>query len=172
MKICVISDSHENVDNIRAVFNATIKDNVDCYVHLGDDYSDTEGFRFQFRVPGVYEEEYALHGMKHRIVHNFDHIKALITHTERSHVNDFHSDIKPEEMIQKKGVDLVLYGHSHIFAIRQENGVILINPGHMKTNDKTGFPPTYALIEVEGRHVKAKIIGLNNEIKLEKEFQL
>jgi hypothetical protein len=75
-------------------------------------------------------------------------------------------------MIQKKGVDLVLYGHSHIFAIRQENGVILINPGHMKTNDKTGFPPTYALIEVEGRHVKAKIIGLNNEIKLEKEFQL
>ena len=42
MRICVMSDSHEHVDNIRAVFNATLKDKADYYVHLGDDYSDTE----------------------------------------------------------------------------------------------------------------------------------
>jgi len=172
MKICIMSDSHENVENIRAVFNAMIKERVDFYVHLGDDYSDTEGFRFHIRVPGVYDEEYTLHGMKHRIIHNFDHIKALISHTERSHVNDFPSDKKPEDIIARKEVDLVLYGHSHEYAIKQENGIVFVNPGHLKTNDKKGLPPTYALLEIEGRKIKAKIIGLNNEIKLEKEFQL
>jgi len=172
MKICVMSDSHEHTENIRAVFNAMLKEMVDCFVHLGDDYSDTESFSFHFRVPGVYDDEYAQHGLKHRLVHNFDHIKTLITHTERSHINDFFSDIKPEEMRLKKEIDMIWYGHSHEYAIRQENGIVLINPGHLKPNDKKGFPPTYALIEINGRHIKAKIIGLNNEIKIEKEFQL
>lgn len=172
MRICVMSDSHEHVDNIRAVFNATLKDKADYYVHLGDDYSDTEGFRFHLRVPGVYDEEYAMRGLKHRIVHNFDRIKALITHTERSHVNDFPSDLKPEDMIANKKIDLVFYGHTHEYAIKQENGVVLVNPGHLKTTDKKGFQPTYALLDIEERHIRIRIVGLNGEVRLEKEFQL
>jgi hypothetical protein len=32
--------------------------------------------------------------------------------------------------------------------VKQEAGIIYINPGHLKNEDKKGFPPTFAYLEL------------------------
>jgi len=171
MKICVLSDSHGEIENLRRVADS-IRGKVDLVIHLGDTYSDADelrGFNL-IRVPGVYDDEYRNPMIKNRIVKNFGKLKVLITHTKESHVNDQPYDLKPEDLIEKKKVDAVFYGHTHIYNIEIKDGILFLNPGHLKKEDKKGLPPTYAIIEI-GSRIKAAILGLNGEKKIEKEFE-
>ena len=85
---------------------------------------------------------------------------GLLTHTPETHKNDLPNDLKPEEVVANCEVRLVLSGHSHIPEVKEKGGVIWVNPGHMKDNDKKGYPPTYALLEVAGTEVRVCIVDL------------
>jgi predicted phosphodiesterase len=43
-------------------------------------------------------------------------------------------------------------------SIEVENAVLRVNPGHLKDGDKRGFPPTYAVLEVEEARITARIL--------------
>lgn len=174
MKIGLFSDSHEEIENLRRAFEFLKRENVDWIIHLGDDYSDMDNFFFPrlLRIPGVYDEEYVNRGIKHRMVKNFGKIKALLSHTEISHPNDFREDIRPEEMISKKEVDAIFYGHTHLYRAEVREGVLFVNPGHLKKVDKKGMPPTFSLIEVNERKIDVKILGIDGSVKKSEGFQL
>ena len=72
-------------------------------------------------------------------------------------------DIKPEEFIQNKMVDVVLYGHTHKPDIEKEGKIIFINPGHLKDEDKKGYPPTFGLLEFSEKDIIIKIYDFKNE---------
>ncbi len=167
MKIGVLSDSHGNIENLKRALEILRKENVKFIVHLGDNYSDCEGFLINLRVPGVYDEEYSNKTIKHRIIKESCGKKFLFTHTNFSHENDFENDIKPEKLLEEKKIDFLVFGHTHIPEIKKEivNGkeVIFLNPGHLKNSDKKGYPPTFAIIELNEKCV-IKILKLNTEI--------
>ena len=124
------------------------------------------------KVPGVFSDYYQNPGIPNRLIRNFDGIKALITHTKESHENDLKGDLKPEELIAEKRVNVVLYGHTHVYEAKVHDGILFVNPGHLKKEDKKGFPPTFAILDIEDRKVTVRILDLKNKTKLEERFEL
>jgi putative phosphoesterase len=123
---------------------------VDKIIHLGDDYGDIDEIveLDAISVTGVFSDAYLDKMTKNRRIENFGGWRFLLSHTLSSHPNDLPDDLVPEELINAQKVQVVLYGHTHIPEIRQERGMIFLNPGHLKNEDKKGFPPTFGYIEV------------------------
>jgi hypothetical protein len=164
MRIGVVSDSHGEVDNLKKAAEKLVKDHkVKVIVHLGDDFDDPEVLKHLdvkiVKVPGVFSAYYQDNNIPNRVIETFDDRRVLITHTRYSHENDLPEDIKPEEITN---IDAVLYGHTHIPAIDEERGIIYINPGHLKTEDKKGFPPSFAVVDFGERIFN--IFNLNGEL--------
>lgn len=164
MKVGVMSDSHGEINNLKEVARLLVdKYKVDVIVHLGDDYKDASviekiGVKL-LRVPGVYSSYYQDRNISNRIIENFNSRKVLITHTLDSHENDLSGDLKPEEIIRKKAVDVILYGHTHIPNIEQKEGILYVNPGHLRTQDKKNYPPSFAIIDFNEK-INVDIINL------------
>ena len=174
MRVGVVSDSHGEIENLRRGAGWLIdKQNVEVIVHLGDNYEDTcvlenLGVRI-LKVPGVFSNYYQDRDIPNRVVVTFNGRKVLITHTECCHENDLPEDIKPEELVKKKAVDVVLYGHTHIPRIEQRQNILYINPGHLKTEDKKGYPPTVASVDFNDQ-ISVNIFNLKGELMQSETF--
>jgi putative phosphoesterase len=166
MKVIVVSDSHGELENIKALSRIAKEEKVGKIIHLGDDYDDAdylinEGITVD-RVPGVFGEYYTETHIRNRKVVELMGWKFLLTHTKERHSNDTPDDIAPEQYVKEGTVDIVLYGHSHIPAIGIENNVYLINPGHLKSDDKRGYEPSYAVLNIEKESIDVILKGLSS----------
>jgi len=122
------------------------------------------------KVPGVYDAVYKDASVPNRLVKDIAGLKVLITHTKDSHRNDLPYDKMPEEYMASRKVDIVLFGHSHVFSVKLEDGILMVNPGHLKTEDKKG-EATFALLDIN-KSVTVNILNMKQEVKLEASFQL
>jgi putative phosphoesterase len=168
MRVSVLSDSHGETENLRKAAMWLIdKQNVAVIIHLGDNYDDTNVLEnldvHIIKVPGVFSNYYQDRDIPNRIIETFNGRKVLITHTECCHDNDLPEDIKPEELISKKAVDVVLHGHSHIPRIELIQSILYINPGHLKSEDKKGYPPTVAVVDFQ-KQISVSIFDLLGKI--------
>ena len=57
------------------------------------------------------------------------------------------------------GMDVVVFGHSHIPSIGQEAGIIYINPGS-PTLPRSNTGPTIGMLEIDGGQINPKIIKI------------
>lgn len=172
MKIGIVSDSHKNLDYLNKAITQCLKKGTSALFHLGDDYSDIEEVQEMelIKVPGVYDPEYRLASIPHRLFWEWGRAKFIITHAPESHSNDFPSDESPEELARRRKANFILYGHTHIPSIKEKGGIWWINPGHLKKEDKRGFPASFSFIELEGDQVTVAIFDLmqGEEIFMEK----
>jgi putative phosphoesterase len=163
LKLAVVSDTHGNLKGLRKVVSDILAgDDIDLFIHLGDDYDDAEvleehGVDYK-RVPGVFSDHYADGAVPNRVVEEIEGWKVLLTHTHVSHPNDLRNDLKPEELVETKQVDVVLYGHTHIPGIAARNGVLFVNPGHLKGEDKKGHSASYGLIDISRDKITGTIV--------------
>lgn len=159
MNLGLISDTHNTIGNLDKAIKKLKEIGVEKIIHLGDNYTDIDeiGETEILRVPGVFSECYQNPNILNRIVCFFSGWRVLISHTVSSHPNDLKNDIKPEEYIQDKKIDVVLYGHTHIPNIKKEGEIIYVNPGHLKDEDKKGHPPTFGLLEFTEKDIVIKI---------------
>jgi putative phosphoesterase len=150
LKLGVVSDTHKHIANLGKALDFLKAQGAILYVHLGDDYEDPDDFRdFNFvRVPGVYSEIYADENIPNRLVKNIVGWRLFLTHTISSHPNDLPGDIRPEDIISERRADAVVFGHTHVPEIKEDGGMLFLNPGHLKNEDKKGFPPTFAYVEL------------------------
>ncbi len=174
MKIGIMSDSHGNIEYVRKAAEYVMEAEVDYIIHLGDDYYDARILDILpvnvIKVPGVYEAVYQDASVPNRLVENIAGLRILITHTKDSHRNDLPHDKMPEEYIASRKVDIVLFGHSHSFCAKLEGGILMVNPGHLKTEDKRG-EATFALVDIN-KDVTVTILNMKQEVKLEASFEL
>ena len=171
MKIGVVSDSHGQVENLRRAITAMKEAGADRIVHLGDDYDDVKALSDQERamiiqVPGVFSTYYQDPLIPNRLIEEWEEVRVLLTHTPEAHKHDLPTDPKPEDAVARGEVRVVLFGHSHIPEVKEQAGVIWVNPGHLKADDKKGYPPTYALLEVVGSEIRVRILNLFNGTEL------
>jgi len=94
---------------------------------------------------------------------------ALATHSHSRHENDLPWDPDPKELAERGAIDIILHGHTHIPRVEEELGIIYINPGHMKSHDKKGYPPTFSVIE-GGEELRVKILDLSGRVIIERNF--
>jgi putative phosphoesterase len=57
-----------------------------------------------------------------------------------------HGDLLTSEVLNVQRGDILLYGHTHVFMLKKEDGVIYVNPGS-PSFPKNGNPPSYAVFE-------------------------
>lgn len=161
MKVIVVSDSHGETENITRLSRIAKDEKAEKVIHLGDDYDDADllfdhGITVD-RVPGVFSAYYTEKDIPNRKIIDINGWKVLLTHTRERHANDLVDDTPPEQYLREGSIHIVLYGHSHIPAIAIENGIYLINPGHLKSNDKRGYEPSYALLNIEKDSIDVSI---------------
>ena len=158
MKIAVISDSHDIKSAIQAV-KPYITDS-DMVLHLGDGADNikeiTNGFKGEvYAVRGNcdFQSEYP----NERIIEVLDK-RILMCHGH-------HYNVKMElnsifYRAKELGVDIVLFGHSHLCVIEKQDGLILMNPGSI-ANGAGILRRSIGYIEIEeGKEVVAYIKGI------------
>jgi putative phosphoesterase len=174
MKIGVMSDSHGNIEYVRNAADYMMEEEVDYIIHLGDDYYDARVLDILpvnvIKVPGVYEALYKDASVPNRVVKDLAGLRVLITHTKDSHRNDLPDDKIPEEYMVSRKVDVVLFGHSHSFCARLEGGILMVNPGHLRAEDRKG-EATFAILDISN-NISVKILDMNGEARRQASFQL
>lgn len=164
MKVGVVSDSHGNLPYLKKAAQRLKKERVEIIIHLGDDYDDakllSEYCPKLIRIPGVFSSYYHDPRIPNRLIQEFGAFKVLLSHTSSSHPNDLPQDPKPEKLIANKQVDVVFYGHTHIPTLEIKEGLLWINPGHLKSEDKKGHSPSFAVVDFQGQNIKAGIFDV------------
>jgi putative phosphoesterase len=161
MLLGILSDSHGNVEAIQEVSYRFLAAKVNQVLHLGDDYLDIlffEAAHFKvLAVPGLYCPEYRDPTIPNRRIEDLGGVKILMTHSHEMSKFDQPGDLDPEGTAQ---VDIVLYGHTHIPKIQEKQGVLWVNPGHLKAHDRRGYPLSYALMHLTPPTVDVRILTL------------
>ena len=165
IRIGIVSDTHKHIVNLSRAIDLLRQRSATMLIHLGDDYVDADEIALYdvVKVPGVFSDHYQDERIPNRIIKNMVGWRLLLTHTPVSHPNDLPGDLKPEDMIRDRRVDVVLFGHSHVPVIKEEDGIIFVNPGHLKNEDKRGFPPTFAWVELSIKRMVARIHRLSDQ---------
>lgn len=161
MLLGILSDTHGNVEAIQDVTCHFLAAKVDQVLHLGDDYQDILFFEASnlavLAVPGLYCPEYRDPTIPNRRIENLGGVKILMTHSPEISKFDQPGDLDPEG---KAPVDIVLYGHTHAPSIKEKQGILWVNPGHLKAHDRRGYPLSYALMHLTPPIVDVRILSL------------
>lgn len=146
MRILIISDTHGNHKNLDKVLERIGK--IDMLLHMGD----TEG--------GEYYIEATAGCLVHIVTGNNDFFadlprekvlelgkyKVLMTHGHSYYVSLDTSRLK--QAARDRGINMVMYGHTHKPDIDLEDDVIAINPGSLAYPRQTGRRGTYVIMEI------------------------
>jgi len=170
MRLGLVSDTHGELEILREAGRKLEKEwQVDVIAHLGDDCKDVAALREVWhgeiiQVPGVFCEHYQNPAITNRILKEIEGCRILFTHTRSAHKNDLPGDPNPEELAAKGEVDIVAFGHTHIPEVRWEGGVLWVNPGHLKEQDKKGYSPSFGLLDLKQGTVKARLVDLHSGV--------
>jgi len=164
MLVGVVSDTHGNQEGMRLLAERLKAFKVTTVLHLGDDWRDVAylqqaGFEV-LAVPGVFCPEYASPEVPNRRVVDLKGVKMLLSHTPQRHRLDLPGDPDPQAPLP--GVKLVLYGHTHLPALENRQGIWWLNPGHLRDRQDKGFPGTFALLRLSPERVAVEIRRLED----------
>ena len=146
MKVLVVSDTHGRESVLADVREA--EGQVDLVIHLGD----IEG--------GAYLLDALFDCAKHVVRGNNDFFsdlpaekvirmgpyKAFLTHGNQYRVSMGTKWLAREGVA--RGVDMVLFGHTHRPFREQVEGVLLLNPGSLGYPRQEGRRPAYLILEI------------------------
>lgn len=148
--IIAISDTHGNfpaIDKILPIINES-----DYCIHLGDHQSDLLAYRTDLKCK-YYSVKGNCDGGGEEQVIEIDGIKILITHGDRYGVKQ--SLYKLFLRAKELGVNLVLYGHTHIADIIEKDKITMVNPGAMTRYGQN----SYAYIVIHNKKIVCKIVN-------------
>jgi putative phosphoesterase len=157
VRIGVISDSHGDKYSIdRAIFHLK---HCDIIYHLGDKCDDVNYLAKKINIPikGVTGNcDRAKNGVE-ELIEEVDKIRILLTHGHNYGVyfNTFKLRLKALE----ENCNIVLYGHTHVGKIEQEEGIYYINPGST-SEPRGGTSRSIAIIEVIDNKINPQIINI------------
>ena len=155
MKIGIVSDSHRNKDYLNSVVDWLIsRQKIATLYHLGDDYDDVADLAEKYidivQVPGIYDERYNDGTLPKKLMENVLGLRILLVHS-------FEKDVTKDDTMM---TDIIMHGHTHHYEIKLEDGLLRVNPGHLKGPKEKNLPPTFGLLEIQDRDLHVKIINL------------
>lgn len=147
MRVLIVSDTHGKHENLREVLQAEPR--FDKMIHLGD----AEGCEDEIAVMADCPLEIVagnndffsmLEREKEIWVGKY---KVLITHGHYYYVSAGIEDIKKEA--RGRGMDIVMFGHTHRPLIDKNGSVIALNPGSISYPRQDGRRPSYMIMEID-----------------------
>lgn len=141
MKILVLSDSH---GEFRYMEKAVFDETPDYIFHLGDKIRDSEKLQEKFcRIPFISVPGNCDLGCIEQPIRieEISGIRFLITH---GHIHGVKMGMLRFSMAAREAqVQVALYGHTHVAAYEQLDGIHFLNPGAI-----SGGNPSYAVVEI------------------------
>ena len=148
MKILIVSDTHRKNENLEIVLEQ--EKPIDLLIHLGDgegceDYIEVLAECPLEIVAGNNDFFTELPGEKMISIGKY---KVLLTHGHYYYVNTGIVRLKEEAL--DRGVDIVMYGHTHRPVVDlEDDGIIAINPGSLSYPRQEGHRPSYIIMEID-----------------------
>jgi uncharacterized protein len=157
MKLVIISDTHGNYP--LAVQALELLDRRDHIIHLGDTTTDAKMIEI-----AVGQELIKLSGncdiskkYPELIITSIAGKKFLLAHGHQFMVKNGLNLIRQRAI--KEGVDVVLYGHTHLAGILNVDGTLFINPGALCKNASL---QSLAVISIENDVISAETIAIRS----------
>lgn len=147
MKILIVSDTHGRESNFQKVLEKT--GSVDQVIHLGDVEGSEDYIRAMTDAPVAMvagNNDY-FSDLPHELVIQLGSYRALLTHGHYYYVSMGHERIREEA--RSRGVDIVMYGHTHRPYLEQKDGLTILNPGSLTLPRQAGHEPSYILMEID-----------------------
>ena len=147
MQILVVSDSHEEVDILRALLDEYAA-MVQLVIHLGDHDRDLLRLAPITALPLLTisgNTDDLLRSPRERVC-SFKSKKFLLTH---GHIYNINAGI---DLLVHKALEveakICLYGHTHIATTFTKHGIFFMNPGSI-TEPRDDNPPSYGLLKID-----------------------
>ncbi len=136
MKIGVVSDTHNNLNNIEVIINLFNDEKVPVVIHTGDICSANTLEKFSkldSELIGVYgnndRNESGLQEVAEKNNFQFQEPPRRLSLIDREIVI-FHEPDKIDQFLsENKFINVVLYGHTHRYENITKNGILYFNPG-------------------------------------------
>jgi putative phosphoesterase len=165
MKIGIVGDTHRNKEYLGTAVDWLIKrQKIATLFHLGDDYDDVmeliDSYIEVVQVPGIYDPRYIDKSLPAKMVETVQGLSILLVHA-------LDKDATPDDIMRS---DIILHGHTHRAELRLEDGMLYINPGHLKGPIDKNARPSFAFLDIQDKNVVVKIIGLDFKVIQEMEL--
>ena len=151
LRLIVLSDTHGNMPKLRQLAKTFC--DYDFVFHLGDYARDIKEFEEQLGDKLISVKGNCDFGGEPAFL-QLEEVKIMAVHGNKYGVKSTLNRLFLSA--KEQGCSLVLYGHTHCAIIINEDGVTMVNPGSMERFSK----PTYAVIEIDGNKINAKIENL------------
>ncbi len=148
MKVLVVSDTHKKND---AYFEVLRLEQPDMVIHCGDaegsEYALTEAADCPVHI--VLGNNDFFSRLPRELELEIGPYKVWVTHGHNYFVYMDNEYLKREA--RERGMDVVLYGHTHRPLIDKKGGVTAVNPGSLSYPRQANHRPSYALMELDDR---------------------
>ena len=152
MRILIVSDTHRNNENFLKVLDR--EGPLDMVVHCGD----TEGSEYLISKSAgcpahiVMGNNDFFSDLPREIEFEIAGYKVWVTHGHNYYVSLGNETLK--EIALQRGIDIVMYGHTHKPVIEEKTELTMLNPGSLTYPRQNGHRPSYIIMEVnENRDV-------------------
>lgn len=151
MRILIISDTHRIDDNFLRLIGRVGP--IDLLIHCGDSEGSELWYAQKAKCPVemVAGNNDFFSGLEREKEFEIGTYKVWLTHGHNYYVSMDNKVIKEEAAA--RGVDIVMYGHTHRPVVEIGKDVTAINPGSLSYPRQEGRRPSYVLMELdqEGR---------------------
>ena len=147
MKVLIVSDTHRHNENFVKAVERTAP--IDLVVHCGD-IEGSELFISQAAgcpVQMVAGNNDFFSELPGELTFKIGDLQVWVTHGHNYYVSMGNETIKKEAI--DRGVDIVLYGHTHRPVIDIDDNIIAVNPGSLSYPRQEGRQPSYAIMEID-----------------------
>lgn len=147
MKILVVSDTHGRHENLEEIMRRAGR--IDSMIHLGDAEGCEEYIRELAGCPLsiVAGNNDFFSDLDREEELQIGKYKVLITHGHYYYVAMGLEDLRKEAL--GRGMDIVMFGHTHRPYLNSNKGVTMLNPGSVSYPRQEGHKPSYALMEID-----------------------
>lgn len=147
MKILIISDTHREHDNLDKVLEQ--EKPLDFLLHLGDaagkeDYIEAVAECPVEVVAG--NNDFGTRLPSERVL-QIGKYQVLMTHGHYYYVNAGITRIRNEAI--SRGIDIVMFGHTHCPLLENEDGITILNPGSISFPRQANRKPSYIVMNLD-----------------------
>lgn len=143
MKVLIVSDSHGRDTYLELAIEKASP--FDMLIHLGDvegsEYFLEEVLSCPMEIVAGNNDFFA--ELEREKIVTIGTYHVLLTHGHRYQVYSGTERIK--EYARQNGVDIVMFGHTHMPVIDQSSDVIALNPGSISQPRQKGYRPSYMI---------------------------
>jgi putative phosphoesterase len=156
MKLAIISDTHDNLENLKKFFEFTKKEKIEILIHCGD-VCNGETLK---EIEKNFKEIYLCLG-------NADIKESLLKEAEKTKIFEKEGKIKIDGLkigfchafkLKEKNLndfDFYFFGHTHWPFLKKEGNCYLANPGNLAG---LYYKATFAILDTKTRKVELKIL--------------